>query len=121
MTDISLYGAKNILKESSLSGSASVAAPSTFIPAEALYRSSVTITHNLGYIPLVRIHFEADASDGKVYPAGGRRLAATYPGLPANSVYCLWELSTTTLTIFLESATTKTGTRTVYYDIYKDL
>jgi hypothetical protein len=120
MIDYSIYAGKSYLRRHESSGTASVAAPSVYVPAEVLYRTAHEVTHGLGYIPQVRVYYEADASDGKIYPAGGRRLSGEYPGLPSNSVYCLWELTTTTLTIYLESATTKTGSRDVYYVIYED-
>lgn len=113
---------KNYLKRHPSSGSTSMPAPSTLI-AGYLYRSSITIPHNLGYIPKVRVYFENSVSDGKVYPAGGRRLAGTYPGLPFTGMYCLWEVTTTDLTIYLESSTAagpQTGNRTVYWVIYWD-
>lgn len=119
MTEISLYGVKNVLKKDDSSGSQSVAAPSS-LSAWGNYVTTTVVAHNLGYIPLVRVYFESSATDGKVYPAGGRRLAGTYLGLPANSVFCLFEVSTTNVTIYLESFTTKTGSRTIYYNIYKD-
>ena len=119
MTDISLYGEKNNLKKSSTSGSVSVAAPSV-LSAYFMYSSSTSVVHGLGYIPKVRVYYENDASDGKLYPSGGRRNGGTYLGLAFNSIICLWELTTTTLTIYLESNTSKTGNRMVYYDIYKD-
>lgn len=109
---------KNVLKRHSSSGSTSMSAPSTNVTYA--FQSSTTVNHNLGYIPQVRVYFENSASDGKVYPAGGRRVANSYDGLASNSIYCLWELTTTTLTIYLESGTTKTGNRTVYYVIYED-
>lgn len=110
---------KNYLKRHPISGSASIAAPSTLI-AFSYYRTAYTVTHNLGYVPKIRVYYENSASDGKVYPSGGRRLSGAYPGLAANSIYCLWEATSTTLTIYLESATTKTGVRTVYWIIYWD-
>lgn len=111
---------KNYLKRHPLSGSASVSAPSTSISG-LYYRTTYTITHNLGYVPRIRVYYENSASDGKIYPAGGRRNGGTYVGLPFNSIYCLWEATSTTLTIYLESATTKTGVRNVYWVIYQDV
>lgn len=123
MTDLSLFGVKNTLKKDSSSGSSSVAAPATATPwvGGTDFYTPTTISHNLGYIPQVRVYYENSDSDGKVYPAGGRRNGGTYPGLPFNSIICLFDLSTTALTIYLESNTAKTGSRTIYYDIYKDL
>lgn len=110
---------KNYLKRHPLSGSTSLAAPSTLVGG-TYYRSSITIPHNLGYVPRVRVYYENSASDGKVYPAGGRRNGGTYLGLAFNSIYCLWEVTSTNLTIYLESAISQTGSRTIYWVIYWD-
>lgn len=119
MTQLAIYGAKNVLKKDNISGSVSMAAP-TALSAWFMRSNSTVIAHNLGYIPQVRVYYENSDSDGRVYPAGGRRNGGTYLGLPPNSIICLWELTTSNLTIYLESNTVKTGNRTVYYDIYKD-
>lgn len=110
---------KNYLKRY-MAGSTSIAAPAT-LNAWFNYSNSYTVTHNLGYIPQVRVYYEENASNGKVYPAGGRRLATSYPGLTSGScVFCLFEVTSTTLTITLESGTTQTGNRTIYWVIYLD-
>jgi hypothetical protein len=110
---------KNVLKRHSSSGSQNMAAPAA-LTALSDYTSSTTVTHSLGYIPQVRVYFESSATDGKIYPAGGNRNGGTYPGLPANSVYCTFTVTTTTLVLSLFSNTSKTGTRKVYYVIYED-
>lgn len=109
---------KNYLKRHPSSGSANVDAP-TSTAAWSNYVSTYTVTHNLGYVPMVRVYYEPNA-DGKVYPATGRRLAASGPGINYNDIICLWEVSSTTLTIYLESASSETGTRPVYWVIYFD-
>lgn len=119
---LSLIGDKNYLKRNSSSGTALIAAPATAAPwvgATAFY-TPYTVTHNLGIIPKVRVYFENSATDTKLYPAGGRRLSGLYPGLPGNSIICLWEVTITTLTITLESNTAKTGNRNIYWVIYED-
>lgn len=119
MTDLALIGDKNYLKRDTSTGSTSIAAPSSMAPYGA-YVSTHTVAHNLGYIPLVRVFFENSATDGKVYPAGGNRIATVYPGLTASDCYCLYDLDENNLTISLEAGYAKTGMRTIYWVIYKD-
>lgn len=113
---------KNYLKRDTSTGYTDMAAPTVLAYSGYIYSSSYTVNHNLGYIPQVRVYFENSASDGKVYPAGGRRLAYSYTGLnPLGAdCLCLFEVSTTSLTIYLESNLIKTGTRRVYWVIYRD-
>lgn len=110
---------KNYLKRHPISGSASISAPSTLVGG-LFYRTSYVVAHNLDYVPKVRVYFKNSASDGKVYPAGGSRLSGLYPGLAYNSLYCLYEATSTNLTIYLESPATQTGSRTIYWVIYMD-
>ncbi len=117
---LSLLGRKNVLKRSSVSASISMAAPSALVGSNRV--SSTVITHNLGYIPMVRIYFEQSETDGIVYPAGGNRLLTSYIGLGGTPIICLYEVDETTLTIYLETDgfSPKTGSRNVHYIIYKD-
>ena len=110
---------KNYLKRQPITGTAAVAAPAT-LAAWGNYITSYTLTHNLGYTPMVRVYYEPDASNGKIYPATGRRLAGLGPGLSYGDVICPWEVTATTLTIYLESVSSKTGTRDVYWVLYLD-
>lgn len=119
MSILSLFGEKNTLKRNSNTGTANIAAPSV-LSAWGNYVTTYSVNHSLGYVPEVRVFFANSASDGKIYPAGGRRLSGLYPGLAANSIFCLWEVSTTALTIYLESATSKTGNRDIWWVIYED-
>lgn len=110
---------KNYLKRQPISGNVDMPAPTT-TAAWFNYSSNLTITHNLGYVPLVRVYYEPDASNGKVYPATGRRLAGIGPGLNFGDVLCFYEVNETILRFYLESTSAKTGTRKVYYIIYLD-
>jgi hypothetical protein len=116
---LTLIGSKNYLKRDPSSGKTSISAPTT-LGGYGLYVNSYTVSHNLGYIPRVRVYYENSASDGKLYPAGGSRSSGTYTGLPANSIICLWELDTTNLTIYLESKVAQVGSRNIYWIIYQD-
>lgn len=118
-TESSYLSDKNVLKRHSSSGSQSVAAPAT-LTGLGDYTTSITVSHNLGYLPQVRVYYENSATDNKIYPAGGNRNGGTYLGLAVNSIYCTYTLTTTALTISLFSNTSKTGVRNVYYVIYED-
>jgi len=120
MNDLFLTSNKNYLKRHSSTGQAGVAAPSV-ASGYGNFVTAYPVVHGLGFVPEVRVYFENSASDGKVYPAGGRRLTGDYPGLPINSIFCLYEVTTTTLTIYLESNTSKTGVRNIYWVIYADV
>jgi len=119
MTDLSLFGEKNYLKRDATSGTTSITAPST-LTAWGNYITTYNVVHGLGYIPQVRVFFEDSATDGKVYPAGGRRLAGTYPGIGGTPIFCLWEADETSLSIILESFSSQSGSRNIYWVIYKD-
>mgnify|MGYP003543912598 CR=1 FL=1 len=124
---ITFTSKKNYLKRDSATGSTVVSAPSSvagygggFIKAR-----THTVSHGLGYIPQVRVYFENSDTDGRLYPAGGRRLGVDYVGLDpfgGGDLWCLYEVSDTTLTIYLEcdSFFSPTGTRRLYWVIYKD-
>ncbi len=109
---------KNYLKRHPVSGSTSIPAPATFA-TWANYVSTFTVNHNLGYVPQVRVYYEP-YSDGKVYPAIGDRLTGTGPGINYNDIICLWEVDSTNLTIYLESASSETGTVPIYWVVYLD-
>lgn len=118
---------KNYLKRDTITGSTTVNAPSSVASYGfgAIKATTHTVDHNLGYIPQVRVYFENSATDGKLYPAGGRRLGVDYVGLDpfaAGDLWCLYEVSSTGLTIYLEcdSFFSPTGTRKLYWVIYKD-
>ena len=120
MTVVSSYlSDKNVLKRHKSSGSASIDAPNSATPHSS-YQTTYTVDHDLGYIPQVRVYFESSASDGRVYPAGGSRASAQYPGIAGFPVFCLWNLTTTQLIIKLEASATQTGTRKIYWVIYED-
>lgn len=119
---LSLTGKKNYLKRATSSGTASINAPATATPwvGGTDFYTEYSVIHDLGYVPEVRVYFENSATDGKIYPAGGRRNGGTYAGLAANSIICLWTVDETVLTITLESNTSKTGVRNIYFVIYLD-
>jgi hypothetical protein len=120
MSEAYFISDKNLLKRDSSTGSTTLSAPSS-VGSWGTKVVSHTVNHNLGYIPMVRVYY-TPRTDGQIYPATGDRVGGTGLGLSSPEVFCLWELSTTTLTIYLEcnSFDSPTGTRDVYWVIYKD-
>lgn len=113
---------KNYLKRHPSSGSTSMAAPTVLNGATSLYENILTIKHNLGYVPMVRVYYEP-FTNGRVYPATGSRVSTAGTGLNLGDIICLWEVSETDLTITLASdgfSAVNTGSRNVYWVIYWD-
>ncbi len=120
MTDIPAFTTeKNYLKRDPSSGSTSMTAPNA-LSAWSNYVTTYPVNHNLGTVPIVRVYYEP-FNNGKIFPATGRRLAGLGVGVSYGGIVCLYELSATTLTIYLESANSQTGTIPVYWVIYKDI
>ena len=116
MSQIHFTRRKQYLKRSSFCDSVDMAAPSVVAPWFN-YVSTLPIPHNLGYVPDVRVGYEPN-NDGVVYPATGRRLSGTGLGLSPGDIICLWEVTETELTIYLESTASHAGTIPVHYIIY---
>lgn len=113
---------KNYLKRHPSSGQATVAAPSTLNGATFYYEKILTIPHNLGYVPMVRVYYEP-FTDGAVWPSTGSRVSGSGTGLSPGDIMCFWEVDENNLTISLESDSVypvKTGSREVYWVIYWD-
>lgn len=113
---------KNYLKRHPSSDSAQLAAPATLNALTFLYETILTVPHNLGYIPMVRVYYEP-FTNGAVWPATGSRVSEAGPGLTIGDIMCFWEITTTDLRISLEQSSLsapQTGTRTVYWVIYWD-
>lgn len=108
---------KNYMKRF-MSGTEVIAAPSVVQPWFN-YMNSTTIVHGLGYIPVVRIYYEP-FNDGRIFPASGSRVSASGIGIPFNDIVCLFEVTDNVVTVYLESASSETGTRPIYYVIYLD-
>lgn len=106
---------KNYLKRSPVSGSTTMNAPNV-ATAWSTFETSTVITHNLNSIPLVRVFYEPYADGNVFFRSGQRGLggAETY----TNGIACFYQLSTTTLTIFLGSDVSKVGTIPIYWVIY---
>jgi hypothetical protein len=82
-------------------------------------RTTTSITHNLGYIPNVRVWF-TNAS-GKICPAVGE-IGEQLLGGDFVSHMCRYRVNTTTLTLVLDRVITvgPTINSTLYYRIYLD-
>lgn len=116
---ISITSNKNYLKRDTSSGSTDMSAPAT-LQAWGGHMSTFVVAHNLGYIPLVRVYFDS-ANNGKIYPACGSRVSYVATGLSTgNDIICTYEVDETSLTIFLDAFSSQTGTRPVYWVIYRD-
>lgn len=88
------------------------------------YFSTKTITHNLGYRPLVRVYYDPNAN-GTLFPTNGQGRADTAvktPPLSAVVPFCLYvdDITTTTITLRTYNFTQLAGTFTFYYRIYRD-
>lgn len=113
---------KNYLKRHPSSGQVAVDAPSAVNGATFLREKMITIAHNLGYVPMVRVYYEP-FTDGAIWPATGSRVSGAGTGLSPGDIMCFWEIDENNLTISLESDSVyaaKTGTRNVYWIIYWD-
>ena len=83
------------------------------------YESSLTITHNLGYIPLVRAYYDYNNA-GTIYPCTGQAGVRTAFGPSLDYWFYIDEITTTTVTFKAEDVSSRSGTFTIYYKIYYD-
>lgn len=93
------------------------------------YYSTYTVTHNLGYLPLVRAWYDPDNS-GSRFPLNGQQYADvsnfySVPGLGnfADFQFFVSEITETTVTFRAERYTadgTLSGTFPFFYKIYAD-
>jgi hypothetical protein len=118
---INFWSGKNYMKRDVSSGTASLNAPAT--PMSSNYITVYTITHNLGFIPFVRLYYQP-FKDGAIYNAQGSRINSRVrkiDGTANYGPYCLGTVTSTTLRIELGYYTNAlTGTYPVYWVIYKD-
>ena len=118
LTKVAFSSTVNYLKRDALSGSTALTLPA--------YGGNVsaTITHNLGYIPFFQVLCDFN-NDGKIWSAikinDHTGTSKSGPPDPPEPSLRAWA-TTTTLVIRLDNNTnpTATGTRTVYYVIYRD-
>jgi hypothetical protein len=123
MSTIFLTSTKNVLKRDESSETANMDAPATAYYDGYLYKTTLTIPHNLGYVPVYRYYYEP-FGDGVIWPPLTDRnsrfarnpqdLTDLGPGLIA------WADSTNLYLELFYFDNTLTGTYPVYYVIYKD-
>jgi len=122
MSTVGIWSGKNVLKHA-LSDSDTMDKPNTsdgFLG----YFSTKVITHNLGYVPLVRVSYDPD-SDGSIFPANGQgRVESTSNRSPLQTVAPFWfyvdDVTTTTFTLRTYKTSQLSGTFPFYYRVYKD-
>lgn len=108
-----------------MQGSGTLARPATLDAGNAEYYSEVTITHNLGYIPLVRAWYEP-AGDGMKYAMNGqKRIAASEIYIQDDVEFMFYADSITDTTVTFRAARESgdgalTDTFTYWYKIYID-
>jgi hypothetical protein len=121
MSVVGLWSGKNYLKYA-VSNPDTMSKPGT---TDGLlgYFSTKTILHNLGYRPLVRVHYDPN-SNGGIFPANGQGRQDTTNTSPLASVVPFWlyvdDVDTTTITLRTYSSSPLAGTFTFYYRIYID-
>ena len=114
---ITLTSQKNYMKHFAFE-SASMAKPAT-LNADFNYESSFVVTHNLGYIPLVRAYYDQNAS-GVILPCTGQQGVQTAFGPTVNFWFWVDNITTTTVTFKCEDFFSHSGVFTFYYKIYYD-
>lgn len=120
MSVVGLWSGKNYLKHA-VAGVATVNKPNTDDGSGSLFFSTHSVTHNLGYEPLVRCAFDGN-NDGTIYPAidqrGNAGSVANLAGLPF-AVF-VDDITTTDVTFRAEWGSSLAGTFPLYYKIYID-
>jgi hypothetical protein len=110
---------KNYLKQF-MQGSVAMNKPNTL--AAGTYSSSHTITHNLGYRPLVRAWYDPE-NLGTIFPVNSQRgelYSPIYALGTVDFVFFIDEITTTTVTFRAEDNASHSSTFTMYYKIYID-
>lgn len=98
--------------------------PNTFESSAFIYSSTLPVSHNLGYIPLIRAWYSPSNNTYR-YPTVG-----FYDGNGTLSDLCLngivpfdcgvYDITTTTVTFKAISSSSFSGTFNLYYKIYLD-
>lgn len=124
MSNIQFDSAKNYLKQY-LQDSIAIDKPATADPNWDVYYSTVTLTHDLGYKPLVRAWYDYE-NNGTYFPMHGQAGDA-YSALYFfhTPVTCfIYEITDTTVTFRTEIATVDggplSGSFPIYYKVYLD-
>lgn len=124
MSNIYFDSRRNYLKQAE-SGSGSANRPATLDATFSEYYTEFTVTHNLGYRPLVRAWYDPD-NNGTIFPSNGQKFIASsdlYFNGDVDFMFYAVDITDTAVTFRAarESALgALTGTFTYYYKIYID-
>jgi hypothetical protein len=88
-------------------------------PSGFNYVSSLTITHNLGYVPLVRAFYDPD-SIGTIYPVNGQSGTQTAGPTSLPFWFYIDDITSTQVIFKCEGFSLLSGTFPIYYRIYLD-
>lgn len=123
MSTVGLWSGKNYLKHA-FATSTTMDKPSTSDGTN--FFSTKTITHNLGYRPLVRAYYDPSAN-GAILPMIGQKDTVSYSPLSpflGSGVAPFWffidDITTTTVVFRTLHTSSLAGTFTFYYRIYID-
>lgn len=118
MSIVGLWSGKNYLKHA-VAQPGTMNRPGTADGAGA-YFSTTSVSHNLGYVPLVRLAYDPDG-DGTIYPAIGQKGASSVSS-PGVSFDCFVDdITATAVSIRAEHfGSALAGTFTYYIRIYVD-
>lgn len=121
MSTVGLWSGKNVLKHAYMD-SGTMNKPSTSDGGLGFF-STATIDHNLGYRPLVKIHYDPD-SNGKIFPTNGQGRVQISNNSPLSAIVPFWlyvdDITTTNITLRTYSSGSLGGTFNYYYRIYID-
>lgn len=121
MSIVGIWSGKNVLKHAFIDTD-TMNKPNTSDGGLGFF-STKTITHNLGYRPIVRIHYDPD-SNGSVLPAIGQGRVNVNSTSPLDAVAPFWlyvdDITTSIITLRTYNSSSLAGTFTFYYRIYRD-
>lgn len=114
---------KNTMKRDPSSGVVNIAAPTTVAYVLNYVSPTVSISHNLGYVPAFRVSMEP-FKDGVIWPPLSGRVDGNAQNPTNTSIQgptvIAWVDSTNLYLQLFASSNTFTGTYPVYFVIYRD-
>lgn len=124
MSNAAFDSRRNYLKQF-LQGSATINKPQTHDATFSEYYTETTITHDLGYVPLVRAWYDPDGS-GMLFPANGQKfIAASVFYFEGDVPFMFYAVDITTTAVTFRAAVedfagAMGGTFTFHYKVYID-
>jgi len=119
LSNVNFTSSKNYLKQL-VAASETMAKPATLDGTSGVYYTTKTITHNLGYVPLVRAWYDKDGND-TLYPTNGQYGGQTSGDFTWAYYFFIDSITTTAVTFRAEANILPTaGNFTFYYRIYYD-